>query len=133
LASVYPGGIVTGTDGIDHSSQNPFVPPALAVNFSDYIGTWASIGDSNKIAITFKRLLFAGPGTPATIYHQLFPGENIGLASIQSVVTLRPTENGDILEGPFTYQLTNLSGVQVLTGSGNVSFKRVAIEPLAKP
>ena len=38
LASVYPGGIVTGTSGIDHSSQNPFVPPALAVNLSDYFG-----------------------------------------------------------------------------------------------
>ena len=130
LASIYPGGIVTGTSGIDHSSQNPFVPPALAVNLSDYCGTWAPVGDTNEIAATFKRLLFAGPGTPGTIYHQLFLGENIGLASIQSVLTLQHTDGSDILKGRFTFKHTNLSGVQVLTGGGSVSLKRVAIEPL---
>jgi hypothetical protein len=133
LASIYPGGIVTGTSGIDHSSQNPFVPPALAVNLSDYFGTWTRIGDSNQIAITFKRLLFAGTGTPSTIYHQLFLGQNIGLASIQAVLTLQQTNNGDILSGPFTFQLKDLSGSKVLTGSGTVSLSRVAIEPLATP
>jgi len=30
-ASVHRGRIVTGTSGIDHSSQNPIVPPALLV------------------------------------------------------------------------------------------------------
>jgi hypothetical protein len=83
--------------------------------------------------VTFKRLLFAGPGTPDTIYHQMFLGENVGLASIQAVLNFQQTESGDILKGRFTFQLTNLSGVQVLTGGGSVSLKRVAIEPLATP
>ena len=138
VASIYPGGIVTGTDEIDHSSQNPFVPPALAVTLSDYFGTWAPIGDSDKIAVTFKRLLFAGPYTPSTIYHQLFQGQNVGMASIQSVVTLQHTMSGDILSGPFTFQLTTLDGQPVPAnmggrGSGTVSLSCVAIEPLATP
>jgi hypothetical protein len=133
LASIYPQGIVTGTSGIDHSSQNPFVPPALAVNLSDYFGTWTPSGNSNQIAVTFKRLLFAGTGTPGTIYHQLFPGENVGVASIQSTLTFQQSESRDILEGPFSFQLTDLGGVKVLSGSGTVSLKRVAIEPLATP
>jgi len=140
LASVHHGGIVTGTSGIDHSSQNPFVPPGLAVELSDYLGTWEPIGDSDKIAVTFKRLLFAGPGTPSQIYHQLFLGQNIGQASIQALLTLQQTKSGDVLKGPFTFQLTNfkeLTGLPsdqvVLSGSGTVSLSRVAIEPLAKP
>ena len=138
LASVHRGGIVTGTSGIDHSSQNPFLPPGLVVELSDYFGSWAPIGDSDQIALTFKRLLFAGPNTPSAIYHQLFQGENVGLASIQSVVTLQHTKSGDILAGPFTFQLTTLDGQPVPaeiggTGSGTVSLSRVAIEPLATP
>src|SRR5215469_13893490 len=100
LASIHRGGIVTGTSGIDHSSQNPFVPPGLVVELSDYFGSWAPAGDAEQIAVTFKRLLFAGPDTPSAIYHQLFPGENVGTASIQSVLTLQHTKSGDILAGP---------------------------------
>jgi len=137
LASVHRGGIVTGTSGIDHSSQNPFLPPGLVVELSDYFGSWAPIGDSDQIALTFKRLLFAGPNTPSAIYHQLFQGENVGLASIQSVVTLQHTKSGDTLKGPFTFQLTTLDGPVPAdmggTGSGTVSLSRVAIEPLATP
>jgi hypothetical protein len=138
LASVHRGGIVAGTAGIDHSSQNPFVPPGLVVELSDYFGSWAHIGGSDQIAITFKRLLFAGLDTPSAIYHQLFPGENIGIASIQSVLTLEHTESGDILKGPFTFQLATLDGKPVPpnmggTGSGTVSLSRVGIEPLATP
>jgi hypothetical protein len=138
LASIHRGGIVTGTSGIDHSSQNPFVPPGLVVELSDYFGSWAPVGDSNQIAVTFKRLLFAGSNTPSAIYHQLFPGQNVGMASIQSVVTLQHTNSGDILRGPFTFQLTTLDGQPVPadmggTGSGTVSLSRVTIEPLATP
>jgi hypothetical protein len=138
LASVHHGGIVTGTSGIDHSSQNPFLPPGLVVELSDYFGSWAHNGDSGQIALTFKRLLFAGPDTPPAIYHQLFQGENIGLASIQAVLTLQHAKSGDILIGPFTFQLTTLDGQSIPaemggTGSGTVSLSRVAIEPLATP
>jgi hypothetical protein len=138
LASLYPGGIVTGTDAIDHSSQNPFLPPALAVTRSDYFGTWMHMDDSDQIAVTFKRLLFAGPLTPFAIYQQSFVGQNIGLATIQAVLTFQHSKSGDILSGPFTYQQTRLppplgDGKQVFAGSGTVSFTRVAIEPLATP
>ena len=138
LASIHRAGILTGTSGIDHSSQNPFVPPGLVVELSDYFGSWAPIGDFDQIAVTFKRLVFAGPGTPSAIYHQLFPGENMGLATIQSVVTLQHTQSGDVLEGRFTFELTTLDGQPVPAavggrGSGTVSLSRVAIEPLAKP
>jgi hypothetical protein len=61
LASIHYGGIVTGTSEINHSSQNPFVPPGLRVELSDYFGSWAPMGDSDRIAVTFKRLLFLGP------------------------------------------------------------------------
>jgi hypothetical protein len=149
LASVHHGGMVTGTSGIDHSSQNPFVPPGLAVELSDYLGTWEPIGDSDKIAVTFKRLLFLGPNTldpavtaiycPATkCFPGPFPGQNIGRATIQSVLKLQHTKSGDTLSGPFTFQLTNLKDQValtedqvVLTGSGTVSLSRVPIEPLA--
>jgi hypothetical protein len=108
------------------------------VDLSDYFDTWAHVGNSGQIAVTFKRLLFAGPQTPSAIYHQLFPGENMGLATIQSVVTLQHTQSGDVLEGRFTFELTTLDGQPVPAavggrGSGTVSLSRVAIEPLAKP
>jgi hypothetical protein len=139
LASVHRGGIVTGTSGIDHSSQNPFLPPGLVVELSDYFGSWAPTSAANQIAVTFKRLLFAGQDTPSAIYGKIFfLGQNVGQASIQSVLALRHTKNGDILKGPFTFQLTTLDGQPVPadmggTGSGTVSLSRVAIEPLATP
>jgi len=79
------------------------------------VGTWTG-------AATFD----TPPGTPPFIEAELasiYPG---GIVTGTSGIT----DGSDILKGRFTFQLTNLSGVQVLTGGGSVSLKRVAIEPL---
>jgi hypothetical protein len=109
------------------------VPPVLTIEASDYYGTWAPATGSSQIAITLKRLLFACPNTPTTVYGLSFPGENIGLESIQAVGTVRHTEKGDTLTGPLTFQLTNLYDQVVFAASGTASFSRVAIEPLVTP
>jgi hypothetical protein len=133
LVSFGVGGTAAGTNGDPHNCQNPFVPPVLTVEASDYYGTWAPLTGSNQIALTLKRLLFACPSTPATIYGPSFPGENIGLDSIQAVGTVRHSKNGDTLTGPVTFQLTNLSDQVVFAGSGAASFNRITIEPLVTP
>jgi hypothetical protein len=133
LVSFGAGGTAAGTNGDPHNCQNPFVPPVLTVEASDYYGTWAPITGSNQIALTLKRLLFACSTTPAAIYGSSFPGENIGLDSIQAVGTVRHSKNGDTLTGPVTFQLTNLSDQVVFAGSGTASFNRVTIEPLVTP
>jgi hypothetical protein len=133
LASFNPGGTVAGTNGEAHNCQNPFVPPVLTVEASDYYGTWAPITGSDQIALTLKRLLFACPNTPAAIYGPSFAGENIGLDSIQAVGTVRHSKSGDTLTGPVTFRLTNLFDQLVFAGRGTASFSRVAIEQLVTP
>jgi hypothetical protein len=137
LGSFNPGGTFIDTLSIAHSSQNPFLAgpfAPLAADFSDAYGIWRQSGDnSDQFAITFKRLIFAGADTPTAAYGTFFPGENVGFASIQAVATLQHGQNGDTLTGPFTFQLTNLSGRVVLAASGSFSATRVKIEPLATP
>src|SRR6516165_2437342 len=44
-----------------HTSENPHLPPPLVVDTSDGYGVWkATDDDSDRVAITFKRFLFAG-------------------------------------------------------------------------
>jgi hypothetical protein len=140
LGSINLGGTMVGVNGISHFCDNPLVPPALVVDASGYFGSWAQIGNSDEIALTFKRLLFACPETPPSLYGKFFNGQNIGLATIQALLALQHTRSGDILSGPFTFQFTNfkeLTGLPsdqvVFTGSGTVSLSRVAIEPLSAP
>ena len=135
LVNFNRGGTLTGTDGTAHSSQLP--PGPFTVDLSDYFGSWVPIGRSNskRLALTFKQLLFAGPNTPTAIYGTFYPGENIGLTTVQAVDTLEHTEDGDRLTGDFTGQFTRLppplgDGKQVAAVAGTVSFSRVAIEPL---
>jgi hypothetical protein len=75
----------------------------------------------------------AGANTPATAYGSYFPGQYVGVASIQAVATLQHGANGDTAAGPFTFQLTNLAGQVVLAASGTFSATRLKIEPLATP
>jgi len=133
LAIVNDHGTVAGTNGISHSAQNPFVPPPLAVDLSDYFGSWVRIDDPNQFAVTLKRLLFASANTPAELYGPFFVGQHVGEATIQVVVTLHHGEDGDTLEGPFTFQLRNLNGDVVFAAMGTISFTRLKIEPLATP
>ncbi len=135
LTAINPGGTftLTGTAFNAHSSQNPFLPPFLVADFSDGYGAWRRQGDSNRFAFTFKRLLFAGARTPTDLYGPFFVGQPVGEATIQAVGTLHHGDDGDTLEGPFTFQVKNLNGVVVGTGSGTASFKRLRIEPLATP
>jgi hypothetical protein len=135
LLTINPGGTFIDTLAIAHSSQNPFLvgPFApLAVDLSDAFGIWQPVGGSpNQYALTFKRLIFAGADTPTSAYGTFSPGQYVGMANIQAVATLQHSPSGDMLSGPFTFQLVNLSGQEVLTASGNFSATRMAIEPLA--
>jgi len=137
LVSFNPGGTIIDTFSIAHSSQNPFLvgPFApLAADFSDGFGTWKQLGDeSNQFAGTFKRLIFAGASTPTAVYGSFYPGQNVGVGTVQFVATLQRGQNGDALTIPFTFQLTNLSGQVVLAASGTASATRLKIESLATP
>ena len=137
LIAINPGGTFIDTLTIAHSSQNPFFTgpfAPLAVDFSDAIGTWKQVGDeSNQFAFTFKRFLFAGANTPTAVYGSFYPGQNVGVGTVQFVATLQRGQNGDALTIPFTFQLTNLSGQVVLAASGTASATRLKIEPLATP
>lgn len=128
LISFNPGGTLIDTLSIAHNSQNPlFAFTPLAADFSDGFGTWQQVGDSNQFALTFKRFLFGGALTPtAPTYVFLFPGQNVGVATVQAVATVQQ----DTATGPFTFQLTNLQGTVVLRASGTVSATRLKIEPL---
>src|SRR6266849_8791168 len=129
LVAINPGGTFIDTLAIAHSSQNPFFTgpfAPLAVDFSDAIGTWKQVGDdSNQFAFTFKRFLFAGANTPAAAYGSFFPGQNVGMATIEAVGTLQTSAAGQTLTGSFTFQLTNLQGAVVLTASGTFSATRL--------
>jgi len=141
LANINLDGTMAGVDGIYDFCQIPTVPSALVVKASGYFGSWAHVGNSDEIALTFKRLLFACPNTPTSLYGTFFPGQNIGLGTIEVLLTLQHnTRCGDSLTGRYTYQLTTLDGRLVpggisngSIGGGSVSLCRVEIEPLATP
>jgi hypothetical protein len=130
LVSFNESGTVMGTNGISHFSANPFVPPALAVDLSEHFGSWVRIGESNRFAVTFKRLLFGGSNTPTAIYGVFSPGQEIGLATIQVIGLVEHTEAGDQISGRFAIQFKNRNGEVVFTASGNVSLSRMEVEPL---
>jgi len=122
LATINVDGTMAGVDGIFDFCQIPNVPPALVVKASGYFGSWAHIGDSDQIALTFKRLLFACPNTPTSLYGTFFPGQNIGLGTIDVLLTLQHnTKCGDSLMGRYTYQLMTLDGQPVPGGISNGS------------
>jgi hypothetical protein len=137
LITINPGGTVIDTLTIAHSSENPFYTgpfAPLAVDFSDAIGTWKQVSeDSNQIAFTFKRFLFAGANTPTAAYGSFFPGQNVGMATIEAVGTLQSGPTGQTLTGTYTFQLTNLQGAVVLPARGTFAATRLIIEPLATP
>src|SRR5262245_33744613 len=132
LTAFNPGGTFTLTSSVfnAHSSENPFLPPFLMVDLSDGYGAWKRQEHSNRFSVTFKRLLFASANTPPDLYGYVFVGQHVGEATIQAVVTVHHGEDGDTLEGPFTFQLRNLPGEVTGTSSGTVSAKRLEIEPL---
>jgi hypothetical protein len=126
LPSFGGGGTVRGTNTFSHN-----IPAARTYGRAKRLfRSWAPIAGSSQIAITLKRLIFACPNTPVANYGQSFPGQNVGIVSIQAVGTVQHTENGDTLTDPVTFQLTNLLDQVVFAGSGTASFTRVAIEPL---
>lgn len=133
FAAINPGGTYTDAHAIAFNSQNPFGPPAIAVDSSDAYGSWQRLGDANQFATTHKRLLFAGANTPPTLYGTFFPGQNVGTLTVETVLTLQIGNAGDTLSGPFTAQYTNLEGQVVFAADGTVSATRLKIEPLTNP
>jgi hypothetical protein len=137
LFTINPSGTFIDTIADAHSSQNPFYTgpfAPLAVDLSDAIGTWKPTSDSNQFVFTFKRFLFAGANTPTAVYGSFFPGQNVGVATIEAVGSLQTSASGlTTLTGPFTFQLTNSAGHVVLAASGTFSARRLEIEPLATP
>jgi hypothetical protein len=106
-----------------HTSENPFLPPPLVVDTSDGYGVWKSAGeDSDQIAITFQRFLFAGAATSQGLYGPFVPGQNVGVNAVQAVGTLR---DGGVLAGSFTTQFTNLGGTQTFAGTGTFTATRL--------
>jgi len=135
LASFNPGGTFADAISLAFSAESPaFTGPLapFAVNFSDAFGTWKPVGDgSNQFAGTFKRFLYAGANTPTAAYGSFYPGQNVGQATVEFAGTVQTTSSGQILSGSFTFQLTNLQGTVVLTGSGPFTATRLKIQPLA--
>jgi len=114
-----------------HTSENPLLPPPLVVDTSDGYGAWKSEGDdSNQFGITFRRFLFAGANTSTALYGSFFPGQNVGLNTVESVSTLHTDKDGDSITGSFTNQFVNLGGQVVFAGSGTFTATRLKIEPL---
>ena len=114
-----------------HTSENPLLPPPLVVDTSDGYGAWKSEGeDSNQFGITFRRFLFAGANTSTALYGSFFPGQNVGLNTVESVATLHTDKDGDSITGSFTNQFVNLGGQVVFAGSGTFTATRLKIEPL---
>ncbi len=134
LVAINPGGTATITDNVfnAHASANPFLPPPFILDYGDAYGAWRWEDDSNRFSVTYKRFLFAGARTPHDVYGQFFVGQQVGVATVQSVGTLRHGEDGDTLSGRFTFQGRNLRGDTVTVGSGTFSATRLKIEPLAR-
>ena len=109
-----------------HTSENPFLPAPLIVDTSDGYGVWKSTDDdSNRVAITFNRFLFAGAATSS--YAFSFPGQYVGVNAVQAEGTLQDVDH---LAGRFTTQFTNLGGQLAFSGSGTFIASRLKIEPL---
>jgi hypothetical protein len=108
-----------------HSSENPFLPPPLVVDTSDGYGVWKSAGDdSRRVAITFRRFLFAGAATSTQIYGPFVPGQYVGVNAVQALGTLH--DGGD-LAGSFTTQFISLATGQP-TFSGNGTFTAIRLK-----
>lgn len=131
LSAFSPGGILVSSSATAHahSSENPYLPPPLAVDQSDGYGSWERQEDG-RISLTFKRWLFAGINTPSALYPSAFLGQQVGIGTVQGVAALRRDGEGDILEGAFTFRFVNLAGKVVFAGGGTFSARRLKIEPL---
>ena len=127
------GGTLTGASSAfnAHTSENPFLPAPLVVDTSDAYGTWSPEGDdSNHFALTFRRFLFAGANTSTALYGSFFPGQNVGVNTVEAVGTFHTGKNGDSLTGSFTNQFVNLNGEVAFAGNGTFTATRLGIEPL---
>jgi hypothetical protein len=136
LIALNSGGTLTGASSAfnAHTSENPFLPAPLVVDTSDAYGTWSPEGDdSNRFALTFRRFLFAGASTSTALYGPNFPGQNVGVNTVEAVGTFHTGENGDSLTGSFTNQFVNLNGEAVFAGNGTFTATRLGIEPLTVP
>ena len=128
LIAFNQGGTLTAASSAfnAHTSENPFLPAPLVVDTSDGYGVWKSTDDdSDRVAITFKRFLFAGAAT-SSIYPFSFPGQYVGVNAVQAVGTL---QNADQLAGSFTTQFTDLAGQPTFSGNGTFTACRLN-EPL---
>jgi hypothetical protein len=133
LIALNSGGTLTGASSTfnAHTSESPFLPAPLVVDTSDAYGTWSPEGDdSNQFALTFRRFLFAGANTSTALYGPFFPGQNVGVNTVEAVGTFHTGKNGDSLNGSFTNQFVNLNGEVVFAGSGTFAATRLKIEPL---
>jgi hypothetical protein len=127
------GGGLTETNSLQNANSglNPFAPPQASITCSEGHGNWRTTPSGKRVATTFRQLLFAGPGTSEADYGPiLFPGQHIGVATIQERLNRRRDGNSEVLEGRFTIQFRNLQGVVLFSGSGTVEGRRVPIEPL---
>jgi len=132
FASFSPGGIFTDAISIAFNGENPaFAGTPLAANFSDAFGSWKSVGDGSQVAATFKRFIYAAPNSPPAAYGSFYPGQNVGVATIEVVGAVQSSSGGQVLAGSFTFQFTNLGGTVVLAGSGSFTATPVRIQPLA--
>jgi len=134
LVAFNSGGTLTAASSTfnAHTSENPFLPSPLVVDTSDGYGAWKSRGDdSNQFAFTLRRFLFAAANTPTALYGPFFPGQNVGVNTVEAVGTFHTGKNGDSVTGSFTNQFVNLNGEVVFAGSGTFAATRLGIEPLA--
>ena len=129
LIAFNQGGTLTAASSAfnAHSSENPFLPPPLVVDTSDGYGVWKSTDDdSNRVAITFNRFLFAGAATSS--YAFSFPGQYVGVNAVQAVGTL---QDADHLAGSFTTEFAPLVGQPphvgqpIFSGSGTFTATRL--------
>jgi hypothetical protein len=126
LATFNAGGTWADTHAIAHNSQNPFAPPPAALDSSDAYGSWRRLGDSNQFQTALKRLLFAGPNTPAVLYGPFFPGQHVGFETVNAVLTVQPDGT---FQGLFRVEFANLGGQVVFADTGSVSAKRLTVAP----
>jgi hypothetical protein len=123
LIAFHQGGTLTAASSAfnAHTSENPFLPAPLVVDTSDGYGVWKSTDDdSDRVAITFKRFLFAGAATSS--YAFAFPGQYVGENAVQAVGAL---QDADHLAGSFTTEFKNLGGQVTFSGSGTFTATRL--------